>query len=100
MASSADDPGAIDDVLNSANTSSGDISADISATWDTIDGLITGFFAALPKMAIGLVVFFIFWVIAKLVRSGLQRAKIGEDNSHLGTVFGRIAGEEASQYVR
>ncbi|MCM8556626.1 mechanosensitive ion channel family protein [Sphingomicrobium sediminis] len=91
MAGNADDTGAIDDALTGAAQSTGDIGADIDATWATIDGLITGFFAALPKMAIGIVVFLVFWIIAKLVRAAIKRAQFGDSGSQLSTVFARLA---------
>lgn len=67
------------------------VDADISESWQTIDGLIDGFFAALPKMAIALVVFLAFWLIARTVRKGMQTASFGDGNPALSLVFGRLA---------
>ncbi|MBB3763525.1 mechanosensitive ion channel family protein [Sphingomicrobium lutaoense] len=66
------------------------IDADISATWQTIDSLVEGFFATLPKLVIGAIVFVIIWMIAKLVRSVISRAKFGDDNGELALVLSRI----------
>ncbi|MBW0145295.1 mechanosensitive ion channel family protein [Sphingomicrobium clamense] len=68
------------------------VDADINESWETIDGIIDGFFAALPKIAIGIVVFLVFWLIARTVRSAMKRAKFGDDEtSTLSTVFARLA---------
>ncbi|WP_265562395.1 mechanosensitive ion channel family protein [Sphingomicrobium arenosum] len=67
------------------------VDADISESMDTINGLVDGFFAALPKMAIALIVFLIFWVIAGIVRKVVKNSRFGDSGSALSTVFGRIA---------
>lgn len=67
------------------------VDADISESWNTIDGLIDGFFAALPKMGIALLVFIFFWLVARTVRTTMQRAKFGDGNPAISLVFGRLA---------
>ena len=68
------------------------VDADISESWETVDNLIDGFFAALPSILIGLVVFIIFWLVARTVRSTMKRAKFGRDESStLSTLFARLA---------
>ncbi|MCJ7420308.1 mechanosensitive ion channel family protein [Sphingomicrobium astaxanthinifaciens] len=67
------------------------VDADFNESMETINGLVDGFFAALPKMAIALVVFLIFWVIAGIVRKVIRRASFGDGGSALSTVFSRIA---------
>ena len=50
-----------------------------------------GFFASLPKMGIALLVFLLFWLIARAVRSTMQRATFGDGHPALSLVFGRLA---------
>ncbi|WP_265529505.1 mechanosensitive ion channel family protein [Sphingomicrobium marinum] len=52
--------------------------------------MIDGFFAALPKLAIGVIVFIAFWIIAKIVRNVVSKASFGDGNESLATVFSRM----------
>ena len=78
-------------MITAAAASLDTVNADISESWQTIDGLVDGFFAALPKIGIAIIVFMIFWVIAGLVRRAIRRSRFGDSGSALSTVFGRIA---------
>ena len=68
-----------------------DLSADIGESMETINGIVDGFFSVLPKIGIGVVVFIVFMIIARLVRSAINRAQFGDSGSALSTVFGRVA---------
>ncbi|MEN3971098.1 mechanosensitive ion channel family protein [Sphingomicrobium sp. XHP0235] len=72
-------------------TAQPDISADIGESVATINGIVDGFFAVLPKIGIGIVVFVAFVVIARVVRGAIQRSRFGDSGSALSTVFGRVA---------
>lgn len=50
------------------------VDAEISNAWATVDGMIDWAVAFLPKLAIGVVVFVLFWLIGKGVRAGVRRA--------------------------
>ena len=58
---------------------------------DTVQGFVDGFFAVLPKLAVALVVFALFWVVAAAVRSVIHRVTPGPRNSSIGIVLGRLA---------
>lgn len=67
------------------------ISADAEAAWQTIDRLIDGTVALLPKIVIALVVFLIFILIARGVQSIVQRATRDRESANVGVVLGRLA---------
>jgi small conductance mechanosensitive channel len=61
------------------------------AVWDSINSMITGFFARLPFILAGLIVLLIFWLLSKLVRkiflATTQRTKL---DGRLRTLISRI----------
>ncbi|WP_343347868.1 mechanosensitive ion channel family protein [Sphingomicrobium sp. XHP0239] len=67
------------------------ISADIGESMETINGIVDGFFAVLPKIGIGILIFIAFIIIAKVVRSAIERASFGDSDNALSTVFARVA---------
>ena len=74
-----------------ADTSGIDIRADTGEAVETVQRLINGFFAALPKIGISLVVFALFWLLAKGVQAVVHRATPGPTTSSIGIVLGRLA---------
>ena len=66
-------------------------SADFSAMWRTINDMVAGTFAALPKLLIGLVVFVIFWFVAKGVKAVIRRSTASRTHANVGLVLGRLA---------
>ncbi len=78
MANSAADPAAI-------------VDADVGNIWQTVDNMIDGLFTALPKIAIGIIVFLIFWIGAKLLRGAIERLLARAANSGVATVLARLA---------
>ncbi len=66
------------------------VDADISNIWETLDGMIDGFFAVVPLIAIALVVFVIFWIAARLVQTLIERIAGRNVDSGLATVLARL----------
>jgi len=65
-----------------------EITADISQAWATVDRLVDGFFALLPKLVIGLAVLILFWIIAWIVRGVISWYT--SSSQSLGEVLGRL----------
>ena len=57
----------------------------------TVEKFINDFYAALPRLAVALVVLAVFWGIAKLVRNVVQRIAPGPDTGSVALVLGRLA---------
>ena len=55
-----------------------------------VQAMIDGFFAALPRVAVAIVVFLLIWLIAKGVRSLVHRVTPGPTDSSIGIVLGRL----------
>ena len=67
------------------------IEADTASIWSTVDNLIDGFLSLLPKIAIALVVFVIFVLLARLAKSLIRRSTDGSERANVGMVLGRLA---------
>ena len=57
----------------------------------TIERFIEGFFAALPKLGVAVVVFLLLWGVAAGIRSLIHRVTPGPRDSNIGIVLGRLA---------
>lgn len=65
---------------------------DVSNAWETIVGMVNGFFAALPSLFLAIVVFVIFYFAAKWVRSLVKRlAEEAGLTVNAGRVLARLA---------
>ena len=73
------------------DTSGLDINAEVSNAWRTVDNLIDGFFSVLPKLVLAVLVFLVFWMIARGVRGIVHRVTPGPVDSNIGIVLGRLA---------
>ena len=87
----ATDPAAATDPANNPNDVPGEIDVDVTTVWGTIDNLIDGFLDRLPYFVIGLVVFGLFYLLAKFVRSLIRRFTDDRKAANLGRVLGRVA---------
>ncbi len=67
-----------------------EIDVEISRTWATIDQLVNGFLAFLPALVVGLIVFALFLLIAKLAQVSIAHAT-RRASGNLGVVLGRLA---------
>lgn len=56
----------------------------------TVQGMMDTFFAALPRLAVALVVFAIVWMVARGVQRLVHRITPGPRNSSIGLVLGRL----------
>ena len=56
----------------------------------TVESFINTFYAALPRLAVALVVFAVFWGIAKLLRNVVRRLAPGPDTGSVALVLGRL----------
>ncbi|MBE9061704.1 mechanosensitive ion channel family protein [cf. Phormidesmis sp. LEGE 11477] len=52
--------------------------------------MIQGVIALLPNIAIGVVIFILFWIIGRVVRSFVRRQTRHRDTRNVGLVFGRL----------
>ncbi len=67
------------------------IEAEVSNAWRTVDSLVDGFFAVLPKLVLAVLLFALFWLVARGVRGFVHRVTPGPTNSNIGIVLGRLA---------
>ncbi|WP_265570926.1 mechanosensitive ion channel family protein [Sphingomicrobium nitratireducens] len=74
----------------STNSTLDRVDADISASWETIDAMVEGFFQLLPKMVIAAVVFIVFMLVARTIRTVIARTQFGDGNAQLSLVLSRI----------
>ena len=64
---------------------------DVSAMWATINAMVEGAFAALPKLIVAVVVFVIFWFVAKGAKVLIRRSTARRTHANVGVVIGRLA---------
>lgn len=57
----------------------------------TVQGFVDGFYAALPRLAVAVLVFAVFWLVAKGIRDVVHRVTPGPRDSSIGIVLGRLA---------
>ena len=57
----------------------------------TVQGFVDAFFASLPRVAVALVVFLFFWLVARGIRGLIHRVTPGPVDSPIGIVLGRLA---------
>lgn len=74
-----------------SNTPTEAIDPAVGNIWRTIDTMIDGFLAQLPVIAIGIVVFLLFWLVAKLLRGVIERVLARASSSGVATVLSRLA---------
>ncbi|WP_445626384.1 mechanosensitive ion channel family protein [Nostoc sp. DSM 114167] len=68
------------------------MNADISALWDKIQGMINGFIVLLPNIVLALIVFGIFFFVAKAIKRLVKRLTRDRHQArNLGLVLGRLA---------
>ncbi|GAB5537450.1 MAG: mechanosensitive ion channel family protein [Rubricoccaceae bacterium] len=56
-----------------------------------VQQMIDVFFAALPRLAVAIVVFLLFWLLAAAIRSAIRRITPGPRDAPIGVVLGRLA---------
>ncbi|GAA5505833.1 mechanosensitive ion channel family protein [Novipirellula caenicola] len=69
----------------------GEVDVNIDTVWGTVDNMIDSFLDRLPFLLTGIVVFAIFYFVAKAVRRFVRRTTQGKSSANLGRVMGRIA---------
>jgi small-conductance mechanosensitive channel len=67
------------------------VDAEISTAWATIDRMIDWSVSFFPKLVIGIVVFVLFWLIGKGVRTIARRGMANRATRNVGLVLGRLA---------
>ena len=67
------------------------VDAEISTAWATIQQMIDWSVSFLPKLAIGITVFILFWLIGKGVRAAARRGMANHPTRNVGLVLGRLA---------
>ncbi len=63
----------------------------LSAASDKITNMVQGAIALLPNLVIGIIVFTIFWLIGKVLRSFVRKRTRNRDTRNIGLVFGRLS---------
>ena len=58
---------------------------------DTVQGFVDTFYASLPRVAVAVVVFLFFWLVARGVKSLIHRVTPGPTDAPIGIVLGRVA---------
>ena len=81
----------ITDAPAAADTAQTSLASETGEAVETVQNMISGFYALLPKMVVAVVVFLLFWMIAKGVRSLVHRVTPGPRDSSIGIVLGRLA---------
>ncbi len=74
-----------------ADTAGISIASETGEAVETVQGMVEGFFALLPKLAVAVVVFLLFWLIARGVQKLVHRVTPGPTDSNIGIVLGRLA---------
>ncbi|MFH7029532.1 MAG: mechanosensitive ion channel family protein [Heteroscytonema crispum UTEX LB 1556] len=68
------------------------MNAEISAVWDKIQGMINGFIVLLPNIVLALIVFVIFFFVARTIKKVVKRLTRNRRQArNLGLVLGRLA---------
>lgn len=67
------------------------IDANVGNIWQTVDNMVNGLLTALPKIAIAIIVFVIFWIVAKLLSGAVERLLSRAANTGVATVLARLA---------
>jgi small conductance mechanosensitive channel len=68
------------------------MNAEISAVWDKIEGMINGFIVLLPNIVLALIVFAIFFFVARTIKKVVKRLTRNRRQArNLGMVLGRLA---------
>ena len=67
------------------------IASETGEAVETVQNMVSGFYALLPKLAVAVVVFLLFVLIAKGIRSFIHRVTPGPRDSSIGIVLGRLA---------
>ncbi len=68
------------------------MSAEISAVWDKIQEMINGFIVLLPNIVLALIVFAIFFFVARTIKKVVKRLTRNRRHArNLGMVLGRLA---------
>lgn len=68
------------------------MNAEISAAWDKVQSMINGFIGLLPNIALALIVFLLFLIIASRVKALVKRLTRNRRSArNLGLVLGRLA---------
>ncbi|WP_420454403.1 mechanosensitive ion channel family protein [Rubrivirga sp.] len=73
-----------------ADTAGTGLAASTGEAVETVQGFVDGFYAALPKVAVALVVFVLFVLVARGIRSVIHRVTPGPKDSSIGIVIGRL----------
>jgi len=68
-----------------------EINANTSNILETVNGIINGFLALVPNLAIALIILIIFYFLGKGVRSLIRRVTSSRESSNVGIVLGRLA---------
>ena len=67
------------------------VGADVGEAWETVNQLVNGFFALLPKIVIAVILFVLICLIGMVVRRVLIRIWSHRRNRNLGIAIGRMA---------
>jgi len=81
----------LDAALTPVDTGGVSIAEATGEAVDTVQGFVDAFYASLPRLAVAVVVLVFFWLVARAIRSVIQRVTPGPTDAPIGIVLGRIA---------
>ena len=58
--------------------------------WETVSDMLNGFLSILPNMAIAVVVFALFWIVAKIVQFAIRKTFSKSNSANVATVLARL----------
>jgi small-conductance mechanosensitive channel len=79
------------EAARAADTVAVNLASETNEAVETVQNMISGFYALLPKLAVAIVVFLLFALVAKGIRSLIHRITPGPRDSSIGIVLGRLA---------
>ncbi|MEL7333848.1 MAG: mechanosensitive ion channel family protein [Cyanobacteria bacterium J06560_2] len=62
----------------------------ISSLSEQASSLLSGFVAMLPSLVLGVLVFVVFWIVGKAIRTFIRKRTRDRDTRNVGLVFGRL----------
>lgn len=67
------------------------IDMSVKSVWETLDNMIDSTLSRLPHLAIAILVFAVFFILAKVVRSFIRSTTAERESANVGKVLGRLA---------
>eukprot|EP00913_Durusdinium_trenchii_P013406 g12587.t1 len=69
----------------------GEVDVSTASIWETMDNMVDSVVERLPYIVAGVVVFIVFYLLAKLARRLIRKSTEGKDSANVGRVMGRLS---------